>query len=187
MNINFDFVNRLNEKGGEGSTLYSAGMGSGPHLRYKIDWLNKIKPNTLLETGTNKAQFCYIVKLLFPQCRITTFDVHDWCQEMVNMVLEETGTEDITFVCGNTLETMKQINNSFDCAWIDGGHSYEVCLSDLKECDRLGIKNILVDDWTFCGDVKIAVLDFTKEGKYKIVGESMDSPGIVELELIEQG
>lgn len=181
MIINQEFVNRLNLKGGEGSTLYCAGMGSGAHLQYKINWLKKIQPRTLLETGTNKAQFCYIVKLLFPNCKITTFDVHHWCKEMINMVLEETKTDGITFIEGDTLNTLKNVNDTFDCAWIDGGHSYKVCLSDLRECARLGIKNLLVDDWIFAPDVKLAVLDFVKESNYKIVGESFDSPGIVEL------
>jgi len=183
--INYEFVNRLNQKGGEGSTLYAQGMGSGPHLEYKIKWLNQIKPTKLLETGTNKAQFCYIVKLLFPNCKITTLDVHEWCQDMVNMVLQETSTEGINFIQGNTLHTMKSIDESFDCAWIDGDHSYEVCLSDLRECNRLGIPHLLIDDWTFCADVTTAVMDFVNETKYKIIGVSMDSPGIVELKLIQ--
>lgn len=184
ININYEFVNKLNQKGGEGSTLYSAGMGSGPHLEYKIKWLQEIKPTTLLETGTNKAQFCYIVKLLFPNCKITTLDIHEWCQEMVNMVLEETNTEGIAFIQGDTRNTLKTIDDSFDCAWIDGGHSYEICLSDLRECNRLGIPHLLVDDWVFCADVKTAVMDFVKETKYEIVDTSMDSPGIVELKLM---
>lgn len=175
----------LNERGSEGSTLYDAGMGSGAHLEYKKKWLERIKPTNLLETGTNKAQFCYIVKLLFPNCKITTLDVHEWCQDTVNSVLKETGTEGITFVQGDTLQTLKNIDERFDCAWIDGGHSYEVCLSDLRECNRLGIKSILIDDFISIAEVQHAILDFVNETNYAIVGTSMDSPGIVELKLVQ--
>jgi len=186
VNINYEFVSILNKKGGEGSTLYSAGMGSGPHLQYKIDWLRRNNPKRILETGTNKAQFCYVVKLLFPECHITTFDIHEWCQGHVNMVLEETNTKDIHFILGDTLETLTNFDGDFDCAWVDGGHSYEVCMSDLKQCERMKIPNLLIDDWVFCPEVKRAVIDFVENSDYEIVGESLDSPGIVEIVLVNE-
>ena len=70
-----------------------------------------------------------------------------------------------------------------DFAWIDGGHSFETCISDLINCARLKIFTIAIDDYKWVGDVKKAVDEFIEKYDYAIenISNFADYRGIVHL------
>jgi hypothetical protein len=188
--IDFNFIHtKLNESNNEGATFH---WGSGEEemmklqLNFIIKTLKTLNPAILLETGTNKANFVFLVKSILPTCKIHTFDLYDWCGHKVDIVKKHLNTDEIYFHMGDTTQTLKDPklkDISFDLAYVDGGHSYYVALSDLVSCANLNIKYIMVDDYTMLPEVKSAVDDFCRNNSYNIIDHCLEgnSRGIVLL------
>lgn len=117
-------------------------------VKFQEKCLKEIKPNNIIEVGTHKSHYPYLVKVNLPKVKVTTFGIDEKSEECVRIVNEHFGEDFITFYLGDSMETFSAFNSEekFDLAWIDGYHSFEHTYSDLQNCSRLGIENILVDD-----------------------------------------
>jgi len=149
--------------------------------------IKQINAKRILETGTHTAMFCYMVYLCDSSISIDTFGDIAVSQENVNILNQKFG-EYIKYHLGDSRITLKSFSPEckIDFAWIDGGHSFEVCMSDLLNCYRLGIPSIAVDDYKWengVNDVKRAVDEFIEKYNYSISGISnlADYRGIVYL------
>ena len=188
--IDFEFINaNLNNDNKEGSTFYWVEEEKDmmmSQMQFIIDCLTEIKPKTVLETGTNKANFVFLVKSIIKNCKIFTFDIHSWCGDKVDLVKKYFNVDDIIFICGDTRKTLFDISlktNKFDLALVDGGHEYAIALNDLNGCAELKIPYILVDDYNMLEEVRNAVNFFIANKKYRIIKSNLEnnSRGIVLL------
>lgn len=182
INIDFNFINeKLNDGNKEGSTFYWGNHEESmmyTQLNFIVDCLKEIKPTTILETGTNKANFVFLVKTIIKDCAIYTFDIDDWCNDKINLVKNYFNVNDIFFIKGDTRQTLFDISLKtikFDLALVDGGHSYDVATNDLFACSELNVPYILVDDYNMLIEVKKAVDNFIKKTKYKIIKSSLNN------------
>ena len=99
----------------------------------------------VVETGTNKGMFGLLLHSLIPhQFHLTTYGDEQASAEAVRLLAAD-GVQ-AQFVHGNSVETFTKDNDPYDFAWIDGGHDYDVAVSDLQHAMELGIPYILVDD-----------------------------------------
>jgi len=132
-------------------------------LKFHKKYLQKIQPKYILEIGTFKGFYSYVVKKEIPEVKVYTFGINEESQLCVDAINELYGENFITFFPGDSLETLTSFDNPddipFDMAWVDGGHSYECAISDLVNCGKLGIENILIDDCDM-GQVTAALRDF---------------------------
>jgi len=158
--------------------------------RFLIKLFEKITPKRILEIGTHKGTFCYFVHLYYPRITIDTFGNLLESKRAVDFLNKLFGKY-INYYYGNSRTTLSDFNPpySIDFAWVDGGHSYEVCIGDLRNCERLNIHHIAVDDYQkkLQWSVKKPVDDFIKHSKYELGGKSdfsKDSRGIVYLRKI---
>jgi hypothetical protein len=183
LNIDFEFIEKLKAASGynrEGSSLHfpaEALQEEEEQVRFKKQCLEKYKPNYILETGTNKAEFCYLAKLFLPSCKIITFDIQQWSGKCVELVNEHFGNEDVTFIQGNTHETFGKFSRGTEIgfAHVDGGHDYATAYSDLQNCDRLNIPYVLVDDYRGIGTVTNAVNTFCEMYPYSQIDQDDES------------
>ena len=101
--------------------------------------------------------------------------------EMPNS-LDMNGKELILDIDGDTSITA-DTDDKIDFAWVDGGHFGEVPITDLRNCGRLNIPHILVDDYFYLqDDVMRSVKMFVSETNYEIISHTdntLDDRGIV--------
>lgn len=119
---------------------------------------------SFLEIGTNKGMFGYIVSQLYGNCKLHTVDINPDSSRVVP-ILQDLGME-VCFNLGNSMHVLPNYNLEEDIAlvWVDGGHEYDECLSDLKNAVKYKPKYIAVDDVKFfSGKVNTAFLTFLEE------------------------
>jgi predicted O-methyltransferase YrrM len=110
-------------------------------LNTMYDYITQLQPRRILETGTNKGYFGYLLSLLLTDFELVTCDGDERSARAAELLGPR-----VRFVHGDSRLTLPQINEQFDMAWIDGGHNYEVALSDIKNAMRLDIPCIMIDD-----------------------------------------
>ena len=171
-------------------------------MREQVNFLKKafrqVKPTHILETGTYNGNFCYFALVMTKSpINIWTFDTDSQSEGVVKYLNNKfqgrgiAGTlMPINFVLGDSKKTLSQMGippdgTTFDLAWIDGGHDGDTCRMDLQNCARLGVKNILVDDYKYFVTVMKAVEDFLTKSKGYYKHETsdfkLDNRGIVWL------
>ena len=170
---------------GEGSLFNNENKeASNEQVKFLTEHLNKIKPKTILETGTHTAFFDFLASDIIPNVKIYTFGISDFSKRAVE-ILKKEKNPNIEFFEGDSRETLSNFNteDQIDFAWVDGGHFGDVPITDLKNCNRLKIPHILIDDYRYVPDVPSAVEQFLSETNYKIISESgtKDNRGIVYL------
>jgi predicted O-methyltransferase YrrM len=143
----------------EGSFLYNTdrnGMLAQFSLLYNV--LKAVKPKSILETGAHKCFFPYFVAQFLESFAIETCDLNPRSSKAISCFSAAYPNVHVNFHCGDSRDILSQIppDSQFDLAWIDGGNTYEVVLSDLTAAIRLNIPNILVDD-TAMASVKAAI------------------------------
>jgi hypothetical protein len=188
------------EVAGTGSTFHWP-PDKGDHMVMQIAFqkkvLQKIKPAVILEVGTHTAQFDYLAKVFVPEVKIHSFGLDQWSGLFAALVNDYFDEEFITFHQGDSTQTLPRFTSDepIDLAWVDGGHTFPVALSDLRECGQRNIPHILVDDFTlgehgFNAEVNAAVQRFVEESKimkthgyreYEIAEVSEDERGICYL------
>lgn len=165
-------------------------------LFFHKKWVSQINPKYVLETGTHKGYYSYFLKKLLPEVKIYTFGINPESKMCVDAIEKFFAEKFITFYSGDSRETLTNFENTeeinFDLAWVDGGHEYDVALSDLNNCARLGIENILIDDCDHSG-VRGALEHFLRtifssdgseeEYKYDVVESSTNERQITYLKI----
>lgn len=157
-------------------------------VKAQVNFISTLIPKNnakrVLETGTHKAMFCYVAYLCNPAVTIHTFGNLKESQKAVDLLNRKFG-EYIQYHFGDSQKTLTDFSPGYpiDFAWVDGGHSLEVCYSDLKNCDRLNIPSIAVDDYKWSDNVRESISKFTKKYNYSIqeISNLLDYRGIVHL------
>ena len=164
----------------EGSTFQNKREQTIIQTAFLAEILTNINAKFVLETGTHKANFDYFCKLILPDVQIVTFGNNAKSQICVDYLNNLFGRY-IAFIQGDTNITFPKCDTSrpIDFAWVDGGHNYKTCMSDLTNCARLKIPNICVDDYNRL--VKLPVSDFIEREGYKLKSVSTDIRGIAYL------
>ena len=149
----YDFLSKLEglfDHSEGGLFNWTAAENMLHQLRFHKKYLQKIQPKYILEIGTFKGFYSYVVKKEVPEVKVYTFGINEGSQLCVDEINKLYGENFITFFPGDSVETLTDFDNpddiQFDMAWVDGGHSYECASSDLINCGKLGIENILIDD-----------------------------------------
>lgn len=159
-------------------------IGQKVQIDFMMKAIEKISPTNILEVGTNKGLFCYFILSVLPEAHIDTFDIEDYSAEAVN-ILNKRFNNRVTFIKGDSAKTLSLFNPpySIDLAWVDGAHDYLGCISDLKNCDRLHVKNIFIDDCRLLEEVWKAINDFCAVTGYSIIDTDSleDDRGIVRI------
>ena len=186
--LDIEIVNKLNNTiplNPEGCLLDRVNdLRTRTQVNFLLSILKQINAKSVLEIGTHKAMFCYVVHLYDNSIAIDTFSNLPESQKAVNILNGKYG-EYIHYHLGDSRQSLKDFspNYQIDFAWVECGHYYEVCMSDLVNCNRLKILNIAVDDYKWSNDVKKAVDEFVEKYNYLITGISnlIDYRGIVHL------
>ncbi len=163
--------------------------GQQEQTRFLADLLYRIRPAKILETGTLSGMFCYFALELLKTPAIFTFDLDPHAQKAVDILNEHYGNR-IKLTLGDSKQTLRALNEpGIKFAWVDGGHDQKTCFYDLRNCSRLGIPHICVDDYKMCPGVKPAVDEFCGLGAYAMAGADdfkKDNRGIVYLRLAKK-
>ena len=144
-------------------------------IRFHEECLQIVNPKYVLETGTHKALYSYLLKINLPNVMVHTFGIDEESQKCVNLLNNHFKENFITFHLGDSKEILSGFltNISFDLAWIDGDHNYEGAYLDLVNCARLNIHNILIDD-VDSPSVEHALAIFLKEhSQYQLKKQSI--------------
>lgn len=113
-------------------------------IRYAID---RAKPVKVLETGTNKGYFAYLLSYILNGVDLYTFDMDPQSQACVALLNHHQSAVRVHFTYGNTRATLPMFHQSgIGFAWIDGGHDEDTAYNDLFHAIRLGIPYIAMDD-----------------------------------------
>lgn len=111
--------------------------------------VESLNPKTVLEVGTYKAMYPYFLKKNISDVKVYTFGIDEGSQKCVDLVNKYFNEEFVSFTLGDSRETLSEFDPKdivFDLAWVDGGHTYDVAYSDLINCARLEVPEILIDD-----------------------------------------
>jgi len=155
----------------------------------------EIKPKVVLEIGTYKSMYPYFLKKNLPDVKVHTFGINEESQKCVDLVNQYFVENFVTFYAGDSTKTLTEFepeNITFDMAWVDGGHTYDVAYSDLINCARLEIPEILIDDVDM-GDVRRALNEFLNntyendndEYSYEVVDQSRSERMITRISKIK--
>ena len=128
----------------------------------QIEFLEKIcntfKPEYIVETGTNKGFFSYVILSILNKYKksitIETFDLASWSANAINILNNYFTDHKIIFhLCGfgGSEETLKYFNptKNIDLFFIDGDHGYSGCSADIKHAIRLNSSLILIDNTNY--------------------------------------
>ena len=131
------------------------------------------------------------IKEFLPDIKIVTFGRDPWSSDCVKVVEEHYKEKFIQFIQGDSTRTFplyidqlkKQTKKKLTAAWVDGGHTLPVCLSDLKCCYESGIDHIFIDDinpkWPW--QTIVPLYRFMCDYPYEIIDMSRDKRGIAYL------
>lgn len=124
------------------------------------------KPEYMLEIGTHKGGSS-TVWLCRSDTRLLSIDIgQDWVTEAehkeMEAVLKAEFGDRFIFIRGDSIsqQVFDRINGiPFGLLFVDGNHTYPYAKMDIELGLRLGIKYILIDDYTTCSDIRQAAAD----------------------------
>ena len=131
--------------------------------------LNVARPQTIIETGTNKGMFIYFVSLVVRGVTIHTFDSDPRAAQAVELINKGQQNVVAVFHEGDTRESLRETNIAAEFGWLDGGHEGDIPLSDLMQCYRMRVPYVAVDDMAYPA-VRSAVEYLQQHTPYKIHG-----------------
>lgn len=158
--------------------------------------IDEIKPKFVLEVGTYKSMYSYFLKKNLPDVKVHTFGINEESQKCVDLVNQYFDKNFVTFYVGDSTKTLTEFEPkdiTFDMAWVDGGHICDVAYSDLINCARLKISEILIDDVDM-GNVSRALNKFLNntfendndEYSYEVVDQSRSERMITRVRKIKK-
>ncbi len=133
-------------------------------------FVRKIKPEKILEIGTFEGDTAIAMARGLRANnfgRLVTLDIKDYGQEII--FTEASLGQYVQCVKSAPLEYLARTTEKFDMAFIDDGHSYEECIRDLENCNRL-VKPygyILGHDVLMINGVNVAYSSFLERYKAK--------------------
>lgn len=156
-------------------------------IRHAV-WL--ARPRRVLETGTAKALFGYVLSHLVPQATLHTFDGDPRSAAAAELLGEAMPSLQVRFTLGDSKETLAGFEEEgIDLAWVDGGHDHPTALSDLRHAMRLRIPLIAIDDTATMPEVRAAIDDaLAEDGAYREMPNPYrdgDARGIAFLRRVE--
>lgn len=120
--------------------------------------LRLARPRAVLETGTNKSLFGYVLSQLARDITLHTFDGDPRAAPGVELLNAGQSRVRSVFTLGDTKETLARLDaEDIGLAWIDGGHDEATAASDLGHAARLGVPLIAADDARTMPEVSRAV------------------------------
>lgn len=166
--------------GGEGNLLIKNDSDHEVQLKFLESHIKKIKPKLVLETGTNSGCFSVVLKLVNNDSKIITFGIDSWSKDTTDFINDKFGNF-ITFIHGDSKITLSEFTteDTIDMAWVDGDHSYNGALTDLRNCKRLKIKHIFIDDVNLSAEILNAVDTFCEENNISYTEKTNDTRGII--------
>lgn len=123
-------------------------------IEYAVE---RCQPRTVLETGTNKGYFGYVIDLMRDHMKLYTFDIDERAGMAAAALGDGPVTLEVVFTPGDTRQTLAQFNKPIDLAWIDGGHEVKTAYNDICHAMRLGARWILIDDAKEMATVTLAI------------------------------
>lgn len=158
----FDLINSL---WGSSKTLEGGIFNNSPERFFlQVDLiqtaLDLIQPKHIVEIGTNKSNFIYLVCEYMKYRNhknliIDTYDIDPECINGIQIIREKFPEYSINFHCGNSLNSLYLYppdSSPIDLFYVDGHHSYSYAKNDMEQAIRLNSKYILVDDMNDVGD-----------------------------------
>ena len=133
-------------------------------VAYLTHLIRTIRPNKVLEVGTNKGMFGLLLAHLRSESSLDTFDIN---HESSTSLKHLQPFYNVRFFFGDSKEILSLYNDTADFAWIDGGHATDVVLSDLRNMNRLKVPFIALDDCKL-DEVKESIDTFVQESGYSI-------------------
>ncbi len=130
-----------------------------------LRWLVSISGAAeVIETGTAKGYFGYILSQLIESGNLTTFDGDPRSLGSAEILNAMQTAVKVRFVLGDSKVTLPQYEGPPpDLAWVDGGHDYETARSDIRHMIRLKSRWIAIDDTKCMPQVDQAVCDELSE------------------------
>jgi precorrin-6B methylase 2 len=107
------------------------------------------RPRVVLEVGTNKGLFPYLVSLLLEGVEVHTVDVRPDAGRAVALLNERQQAVRCVFHEGDSREVLPRLEVRPDFAWLDGGHETDAVIGELLQCWRLGVRYVAVDDTAY--------------------------------------
>jgi predicted O-methyltransferase YrrM len=131
-------------------------------LEYTDRFLNKVKNisklvllnhvKKVMEIGFNSGFSTLLMLLSNPNITLTCFDLGEHSYTLpCYKKLKETFGDRIQLIIGDSMKTLKNIDDRFDIIHIDGGHSTEVAESDIIQSHRLSLPGsiLIMNDYDF--------------------------------------
>ena len=130
-----------------------------------VDHIRAIKPKKVIEIGTAKSYFGFLLSQnCNPGTELLTFGIDANSATGVDILNKQQDKLKVTFVKGNSNLTVSDDHfKGADMAWIDGGHQYATAMSDIGHAMAAGVTVILVDDVRHMKSVMDAVNDSVKK------------------------
>jgi predicted O-methyltransferase YrrM len=124
-----------------------------------LQWaIARAAPRAVLETGTNKGYFGYLLAHITRDVTLHTFDGDPRCERQARILNEGQARVRVRFTLGDTKQTLAAFAEpDIGFAWIDGGHDEATAASDIGHAMRLGVPLIAVDDTLIMGETARAV------------------------------
>ncbi|WP_186445533.1 class I SAM-dependent methyltransferase [Paenibacillus cremeus] len=136
----------------EGNLLHSEPQTSEAQIHFLQYALSLAKPKKILETGTNKGFFSFLLSHLIKDVDLYTFDIDPRSKACVDYLNKCQSNVRIHLQLGDTRQTLLRFHQQgIGFAWIDGGHQWDTAYSDIMHAIRLGVPYIAIDDVAFPG------------------------------------
>ena len=129
------------------------GMSSRAEYIEEQNLIREVGARVICQTGMNAGVSALAFLCAAPNTRVHSFDLgdHPYVRHAQDYILREFGDRH-SLVLGNSAETLKaaaeQQNIICDVAFVDGGHSYDVAISDMTFFKKFTIPGgrVIVDD-----------------------------------------
>lgn len=145
---------------------------SGNYYEHYYELSSKLQPLSILEIG---VRFGYSLCSMFAGCNNKNVYIEGWdletyvCNstEIAKNNLIKCGAKNINLYILNSQHKLK-LDRNFDLIHIDGDHSYEGKMHDLKLITGY-CKYLIVDDYNYLPEVRKACLDYLSEYQDKYI------------------